>query len=73
MESILVKITVLAIRPRSSQLVKFLERVYRFLESRDSFIALLTAETWLILNNRLHGGAFILPNDITDIKESRLS
>ena len=50
--------------------------VYRFLESRIkkqlySFI-LSTAETGVILNNRLHGGAFILPHDITDIKESRL-
>ena len=42
------------------------KRVYRFLESRDRFIALLTAETGLILNNQLQGGAFILPNDTND-------
>ena len=45
---------------------------YRFLESRDSFIALLTAATEQILNNQLYEGAFILYNNINDIKEGRL-
>ena len=49
---------------------------YRFLESIDSLIGLtpciVTAETGSIINNQLHGDAFLVANEINDIISSKL-